>query len=295
METSKRSHVTARCRRGIFLQHTVGITDVWRSIGHALSPLTPGRRRGYMARIPRLDPGDAPVHISLQGSSGRRCFLSSDDYLRYLYELRLLACTLRCQIHAYALTLNDVQILASPGGVGIIPKLMHALGCRYARYIKDRYGHGGRLWEGRYRAYPVDANRFLLKCIRYIEHLPVDQKIAKDPAMHPWSSHRANALGHNDPLITPHPLYLALGKGKIRAINYRCFSMSPVTAGENETIRDHLRSQRPLGALGFKHAIMAAAGCSIHHGRIGRPPNTARKNGEPGPNSSSCMVGLEHD
>ncbi|WP_296926434.1 hypothetical protein [Thiohalocapsa sp.] len=32
-----------------------------------------------------------------------------------------------------------------------------------------------------------------------------------DPAHYRWSSYRANVLGEPDALLTPHPLYLALG------------------------------------------------------------------------------------
>lgn len=31
------------------------------------------------------------------------------------------------------------------------------------------------------------------------------------PADHPWSSYRTNALGTEDPVISPHSLYAALG------------------------------------------------------------------------------------
>ena len=31
-------------------------------------------------------------------------------------------------------------------------------------------------------------------------------------AAYPWSSYRANALGERSPLVTPHPVYLALGR-----------------------------------------------------------------------------------
>jgi len=31
------------------------------------------------------------------------------------------------------------------------------------------------------------------------------------PEAYPWSSYHANALGHDDRLLTPHPQYLALG------------------------------------------------------------------------------------
>jgi putative transposase len=66
---------------------------------------------------------------------------------------------------------------------------------------------------GAFDATPVRARRYLLACMRYIELNPVRAGLARDPADYRWSSHRANALGEADALLTPHALYLALGRG----------------------------------------------------------------------------------
>jgi putative transposase len=48
--------------------------------------------------------------------------------------------------------------------------------------------------------------------MRYIELNPVRAAIVDQPGDYRWSSYRANALGHDDPVVTPHPLYYALGR-----------------------------------------------------------------------------------
>ncbi len=43
-----------------------------------------------------------------------------------------------------------------------------------------------------------------------------------DPTHYRWTSYRANALGQTSPLLTPHPVYLALGAAdKARRVAYR--------------------------------------------------------------------------
>jgi putative transposase len=74
-----------------------------------------------------------------------------------------------------------------------------------------RYGRSGTLWEGRYRAVVVTRDDYLLACYRYIELNPVRAGLAASPGAFGWSSHAANADGIPDPLLTPHPAYLALG------------------------------------------------------------------------------------
>jgi putative transposase len=46
----------------------------------------------------------------------------------------------------------------------------------------------------------------LLACQRYIELNPVRASMVSVPGDYRWSSHRANALGRQDSVVTPHPL-----------------------------------------------------------------------------------------
>ena len=78
-------------------------------------------------------------------------------------------------------------------------------------YINRTYRRTGTLWEGRYRAAPVESDAHFLTCSRYIELNPVRARMVAGPADYSWSSYHANACVTADPLVTPHALYLALG------------------------------------------------------------------------------------
>ena len=64
--------------------------------------------------------------------------------------------------------------------------------------------------EGRYKSCLVDDGDYLLHCHRYIELNPLRAAMMADPGDYRWSSYRHNAQGVTDPLLTPHPAYLAL-------------------------------------------------------------------------------------
>lgn len=66
------------------------------------------------------------------------------------------------------------------------------------------------LWEGCYKASPVGDGDYLMQCHRYIELNPLRAAMAADPRDYRWSSHHALAFGDSDPLLVPHPPYLAL-------------------------------------------------------------------------------------
>jgi hypothetical protein len=41
---------------------------------------------------------------------------------------------------------------------------MQSLGRRYVRYVNVLYRRTGTLWEGRYRAVPIDSEAYFLAC-----------------------------------------------------------------------------------------------------------------------------------
>jgi putative transposase len=89
---------------------------------------------------------------------------------------------------------------------------MQYVGRYYVQHFNGRRGRTGTLWEGRYRATLVDPKAHLLEVSHYIEANPVRAGLVERVGDYGWSSYGANALGEDDPLITPHPEYLRLGR-----------------------------------------------------------------------------------
>lgn len=80
------------------------------------------------------------------------------------------------------------------------PKLIIALGRRYVQYINRSYRRTGTLWDSRYKSSLIQAETYLLDCMRTIELNPVRAAMVDDPAHYRWTSYRANALGQADAL-----------------------------------------------------------------------------------------------
>lgn len=68
----------------------------------------------------------------------------------------------------------------------------------------------GTLWEGRYKAAPIDSDRYF-SCCRYIDLNPVRARMVDHPRHYRWSSYRAHAEGKDDALATFHPVFHRLG------------------------------------------------------------------------------------
>ena len=165
--------------------------------------------------MPRLACPEEPrvaLHVVQRGRERRACFSCARDRAAYLEALHRCAERAECAVHAYALMGNHVHLLFTPSRAAGAARLMPAVAAHYARHLVTAYGHEDSVWEEAYDASPVHARVHLLACMRYIEENPVRAGLVAQPGEYPWSSYRANALGEDDALLTPHPHYYSLGR-----------------------------------------------------------------------------------
>ena len=153
-----------------------------------------------------------PLHVIQRGYARAACFFCEGDRLAYLHWLGRYCERFGCAVHAYVLMGNHVHLLLTPSRPEGASCLMRSLAERYARYADEAHQRCGPLWEERIEALALQARRHLLACMRYIELNPVRAGLVAAPHEYRWSSFRANALGRDDTLVTPHASYCALGR-----------------------------------------------------------------------------------
>jgi putative transposase len=213
---------------------------------------------GRMARLPRFDIPGIPQHIVQRGNNRLPCFLDDQDRYRYLSLLSDALAATACRLHAYVLMDNHAHLLATSENPGGISEMMQRLGRRYVAEFNRRHGRTGTLSEGRYKSSLIESDTHVLACYRYIELNPIRAGIASVPEAFRWSSHRGNALGCKDPLLTPHPCYLALAaEPRARANAYRILIREKLSDEDVNRIRQHLQQQRILGSDSFRNAVEA--------------------------------------
>jgi putative transposase len=152
---------------------------------------------------------------------------------------------------------NHVHLLISPHSEQSLAKLMQMVGRYYVQYFNYSYQRTGTLWEGRYKSTPVDSERYLLTCYRYIELNPVRAvDMAEQPQDYPWSSYRFNALGMENALITPHDEYMKLANSATqRQQAYRELFLHHIAAKTLDEIRQATNKSWVLGSQHFKDKI----------------------------------------
>lgn len=225
-----------------------------------------------MARLPRLTVAAYPHHIILRGNNRQAIFRDSEDHQRMLRALRDFSVEYQVALHAYVLMSNHVHLLLTPETNEGVPRLMQALGRSYVRYFNDRHGRTGTLWEGRYRSSLIEAERYLLACMAYIDLNPVRAGVVVSPGDYPWSSH-AHYIGlRSDPLVTPHPLYWALGNTPFaREAAYADLVKAGQSLEQREKLTSAVQSGWALGDGRFVADLQRRTTRRVTPGRAGRP------------------------
>ena len=209
-----------------------------------------------MARLPRFVLPGHPQHVMVRGNNRDPIFNTDEDYHFYLDKLQDAARMHQCDIHAYVLMTNHVHLLVTPHAEDGISKMIQRLGRYYVQYFNYTYRRSGTLWEGRYKASLIDSDAYALTCYRYIELNPLRAGMVGHPAEYPWSSYRGNALGEDDALLTPHPLFLALGDSAIeRQAVYRTLFEAHFDERTLDEVRSSINKAWVLGSEHFREKI----------------------------------------
>lgn len=209
-----------------------------------------------MARLPRIGAPGIPQHIIQRGNNRQACFGSDRDFAAYAHWLEECARQSGVAIHAWVFMTNHVHLLATPETANAVSQMMQTLGRRYVRYFNRSYQRTGTLWEGRFKSCAVDAENYLLICQRYIELNPVRAGMVSHPGDYPWSSYRANGLGHAAKLWTPHQSYCELGRSAAdRAAAYRALFAGQMDSALVKQIRLTTNQGMVLGSGRFKDDV----------------------------------------
>ncbi len=216
-----------------------------------------------MARMARIVVPNIPYHVTQRGNRRQAVFFSDEDRQIYLRILQEQSRDRGLEVWAYCLMDNHVHLIVVPreqsslaGGIGETHR-------RYTRYINEREGWTGYLWQGRFGSFPMDQSH-LFTAIRYVERNPVEAGLVQRGEDYPWSSARAHVFGTEDPILTR-----GFVQGQIR--DWRGFlEFRQGMAGDPLDFDEHSRTGRPLGEPDFIGKLERQTGRVLHKRKPGR-------------------------
>lgn len=225
-----------------------------------------------MARLPRLTLPGYPHHVIQRGNNRQAIVATPSDYQMLLSLLDENAQKHGVAIHAYVLMENHFHLLATPESTDSLPQMMQAVGRRYVRHFNRAQARTGTLWEGRYKSTVIQPDRYLLPCMAYIDLNPVRAGIVMQARDYAWSSHGHYIGLRTDHLITPHPLYWALGNTPFaREMAYAERVQDGLGTDVEQALTQSVLRGWALGEPGFVAELQKQTGRRVAKTSAGRP------------------------
>jgi putative transposase len=191
-----------------------------------------------MPRGPRIYIPDVSVHVIQRGNNKGAIVSDNTDREVFTAFLRRAARHHQLSVHGYVVMDTHYHLVVTPPNACSLPETIKELGERYVPYFNRRHNRVGTLWSGRYRGLLITDERYLLTCLRYVDHNPVRAGMVRTPAAHPWSSYAFHANGAPSDWLTPHRLYLELGSTpEERQAAYRAICGTPLNEAELVQLR----------------------------------------------------------
>jgi putative transposase len=226
----------------------------------------------YMARLPRLVVADQPHHVIQHGIDRQAIFRDTRDFLVFLACLQDATRRFNVALHAYVLMSNHVHLLASPSDQTGLARMMQWVGRQYVPYFNHKYGRVGTLWQGRFKATVIDAERYFMICSRYIEMNPVRAGLVAAPADYPWSSYAHHAGIKPDGLVSDHSLYWSLGNTPFeREAAYKYLTEQGLTSNDVSALTEATLKGWALGSDQFRRGLEIEFERRVSPARRGRP------------------------
>ena len=128
-----------------------------------------------MSRPLRIQYPDAYYHVTCRGNEQRKIFRDAEDRKDFFRLLDRSAEIYEVRVLAYALMPNHFHLLVCTPK-GNLSEFMRHFNISYTGSFNRKYRRAGHLYQGRYKAFLIDKDNYLLEVSRYIHLNPLRMK-----------------------------------------------------------------------------------------------------------------------
>ena len=162
----------------------------------------------------------------------------------------------------YCLMPNHFHLVLRPHGDGDLGRWMQWLLTAHARRYHRHYGTSGHVWQGRFKAFPVQDDDHLSAVLRYVERNPLRAELVERAEHWKWSSLPGWLRG--DPLVWR-------GDPPPRDDRWLEHVNEPLSAGDLQRLRHSVARGRPFGDDPWTHRTAERLGLESCLRPPGRP------------------------
>jgi len=209
-------------------------------------------------------------HVINRGNNRATLFHDRADYIHFIWLLSRAQRRVPLRVLAACLMPNHVHIVARPDDDRALSRWTHWLFTTHVRHHHMKYGTTGRIWQGRYKAFIIQDDEYLLTVMRYVERNPVRAGLVADAAEWEWGSFRWRLTGGMRPAICS-PAVALPGDWPAR-VN------QPELPRDLEAIRTSINRQRPFGSSAWVERTARRLGIERSLAPVGRPRKMPNEN-----------------
>jgi putative transposase len=202
-------------------------------------------------------------HVINRAAGRARLFNSPEDYSAFLRVTREGLSSSHVQLIAYCVMPNHWHFVVVCDRIADLSHLMHWITGTHAQRWHAAHGTRGTgpLYQGRFKAIPVQTETSLHRVCRYVERNPLRAQLVDRAEAWPWSSLFEH--GKNCDVICSTTWPISRPPNWIEIVN------RPESEFELATIQAMVRRDHPIGDPEWQRAVAPFCGLSLR--AIGRP------------------------
>ncbi|MFQ5502930.1 MAG: transposase [Phycisphaerae bacterium] len=221
-----------------------------------------------MPRTARASAGGICYHAINRGNGGAQVFQDDRDYHTFVDLLEQANDHTPMRLVGFCLMPNHIHLVLWPRHDGDLSRYMQWLLTSHVRRHHRRYGTSGHVWQGRFKAFPIQADDHLLTVLRYVERNPFRANLVPQAQEWTWSSLSMRRAGQaaflNDgPVDRP--------RNWLRCVN------QPETDDELTALRHSIHRGTPFGRRTWVARIAKRLGLESTLNPRGRPRSEQKK------------------
>jgi putative transposase len=221
-----------------------------------------------MPRTARASRGDICYHVINRGNARQAVFLGEEDYVHFETLLAKSLEHVPMRIIGYCLMPNHFHLVAWPRRDGDLSRWMQRLLTAHVRHHHARHASTGHIWQGRFKAFPIERDEHLMTVLRYVERNALRAGLVRKAEDWHWSSlgplksHISSTFLHPGPIERP--------RGWNKWVN------EPMNEIEEESIRRCVNREAPYGRSAWVKHTATALGLESSINSRGRPRKESR-------------------
>ncbi len=218
-----------------------------------------------MPRTARASVGGVCYHVCNRGNGRATVFHKDQDYEALLALIAEAQQRTPMRVLGYCLMPNHFHLILWPHGDGDLSRWMQWLMTSHVRRYHRHYHGSGHVWQGRFKAFPIQPDAHLLTVLRYVERNALRANLVRRAERWIWGSLAARlavAPAYRT-LLSPGPINLPT--------DWAQRVHEPHTPAELESLRRCIARGAPYGHEGWASRTALDLGIESSLNPRGRP------------------------